>query len=102
MYYKNLLFGLFYCFISFVGTAQTYPGHFGAGNTIGVSTTSSPIQNGDAIQGTLNGTGYYTDTAGLYRFMAQAGFGGDSLQIASLTRLIPINFMRLRLLQLQI
>jgi len=82
-----IIFYLLLLFSPILSVAQIYPDHFGTGNTIGISITSSPVQSGDAIQGTLNGTGYYIDDAGLYRFMAQAGFGATIEDIDSLQRM---------------
>lgn len=83
----SLLVYFLIVFSSLKITAQTYPDHFGIGNTVGVTTTSSPIQNVDSTLNSLNGTGYMVDTAGAYRFMAQAGFGAVQEDIDSLQQM---------------
>ncbi len=67
--------------------AQTYPDHFGTGNNIGVTTTSSLIQNSDATQSTLSGTGFLVDTIGASRFLAQATLGVNYDDIIHLTEI---------------
>ena len=67
--------------------AQIYQNHFGAGNEIGVTATSSPNQNIDSISNTLNGTGYLIDRAGAYRLISQAGFGGSTKDVDTLVEM---------------
>lgn len=86
MRFHSLIFLFFLIPIS-DSKAQTYPDYFGLGNDIGVTASSSPSQMNDSIQSTLNGTGYLTDIAEAYRFMAQAGFGGTPEDIDSVLTL---------------
>jgi len=77
------LFYLLLLFSSIPSFAQVYSDHFGTGNNIGVTAMSSPVQNSDSIQSTLHGTGYLVDSVGAYRFLAQAGFGGNQEEVDS-------------------
>ena len=61
--------------------AQIYEDHFGAGNNIGVSVTSSSQTGTNAAKNTLNGSDYLPDLEGASRFLAQAGFGGSYEEI---------------------
>lgn len=72
---------LFYLLGNQLLIAQTYNNHFGTGNNIGISISSSPTQGVDSAALTLNGTGFFTDLAGASRFLAQAGFGGTYEEI---------------------
>jgi len=87
MYYKNLLFLLLSCFISFIGTAQIYPDHFGTGNGIGVTVISSNLNSDNTATNTINGTELIPDTIGAARFLAQAVFGGNMDDIAHVTQI---------------
>ncbi len=74
------------CFItSLIG--QTYPDHFGEGNTIGVSVTSSPLQNSDSTSHSLDGTGYIVDKTSAARFLAQASLGSNYEDIHNLSEI---------------
>lgn len=76
----------FFIYCSLIG--QTYPDHFGTGNDVGISTTSSPsISNNDAGQNMLNGTGYQVDSIGAARFLAQATLGVNIDDIDTLTQI---------------
>ena len=61
--------------------AQVYPDHFGTGNDVGVTVSSSPEQGLDSAAHSLNGTGFFPDLEGASRFLAQAGFGGTYEEI---------------------
>jgi len=61
--------------------SQTYSDHFGTGNTIGVTVTSSSESNSDQSTHTLNGTGYFPDLAGASRFLAQSSLGANYEEI---------------------
>lgn len=65
--------------------AQTYPDHFGTGNTVGVTITSSHEDNSDKASHSLNGTGYYPDMVGASRFLGQAGLGANLEEIEYVT-----------------
>lgn len=83
---KKLLFAFLLSFIFGILQAQVYQDHFGTGNTIGVTATSSDNQNANAAENTLNGTGLFPDMAGASRFLAQAGFGGSYEEIQYITQ----------------
>ena len=91
---KYFLFNLLFLLSNNSVFGQIYPDHFGTGNDIGVIATSSPVSNSDSTQATLSGTGYYTDLAGYYRFMAQAGFGATQKDIDSLQQMGIENWKR--------
>ncbi len=61
--------------------AQTYQDHFGKGNTVGVTVTSSAEEGTDEANHTLNGTGFFPDMAGAARFLAQAQLGYSEADI---------------------
>jgi len=71
----------------FTLNAQTYPDHFGTGNDIGVTISSSSEGATDVATHTLNGTGYIPDMEGASRFLAQAGFGGTYDEIEYVTQI---------------
>ena len=77
-----LLMSLSYCMMQ----AQVYDDHFGTGNNVGVTVTSSPTQGPDSSATTLDGTGYFPDLAGASRFLAQAGFGGSYEEMEYITQ----------------
>lgn len=66
--------------------AQVYEDHFGTGNDVGISVSSSPSQGLDSAALSLNGTGHFPDLAGAARFLAQAGFGGSYEEIEAVTQ----------------
>ena len=57
--------------------SQVYDNHFGTGNDVGVTVSSSAEDGNNEAANTLNGTGYLPDMEGASRFLAQAGFGGS-------------------------
>ena len=57
--------------------SQTYSDHFGTGNTVGVTVTSSSEQDSDKSTHTLNGTGHFPDMDGASRFLAQSSLGSN-------------------------
>lgn len=67
--------------------AQTYPDHFGKGNKVGVTVTSSSEQGTDEANHTLNGTGLFPDIAGASRFLAQAQLGYNEADIQNVLNL---------------
>lgn len=74
------------CLSYFSLHAQVYQDHFGTGNDLGISISSSPTQGADSAALTLNGTGYFPDLAGASRFLAQAGFGGTYEEMEYVTQ----------------
>ncbi len=66
--------------------AQTYPDHFGTGNDVGITISSSPSVAADSAETTLSGTGYLTDLEGASRFLSQAGFGGSYEEMVYVTQ----------------
>ncbi len=82
-----LLLGLLVGIPFFSVNAQVYPDHFGTGNDVGVTISSSSEQGTDAAANTLNGTGNFPDLAGASRFLAQAGFGGNYEEIDYVTQI---------------
>jgi len=73
---KSILL-LLLLWISTYMQAQTYPDHFGAGNDVGLTVTSSPEQGTNASNHTLNGTGLLPDLEGASRFLGQATLGAN-------------------------
>lgn len=67
--------------------AQIYDTHFGRGNTVGVTVSSSSEQGADESKHTLNGTGYIPDMKGAARFLGQASIGATYEEIEYLTQL---------------
>ena len=67
--------------------AQTYQDHFGTGNNVGISISSSSEEGTNTAAHTLNGAGNFTDMAGASRFLAQAGFGGTYEEIEYVTQI---------------
>ncbi len=67
--------------------AQTYQDHFGTGNNVGISISSSSEESNNSAEHTLNGAGNFTDMAGASRFLAQAGFGGSYEEIEYVTQI---------------
>ena len=73
--------------ISVSTQAQTYPDHFGTGNDIGVSVTSSSEQGTNTANHTLNGTGLFPDMVGASRFLGQATMGANYEDIQYVTQI---------------
>ncbi len=67
--------------------AQVYPDHFGTGNDVGVTISSSSEQGINTANHTLNGTGFYPDLAGAARFLAQAQLGYNDIDIQEVMNL---------------
>jgi len=61
--------------------AQTYHDHFGTGNTVGVSVTTSHSQVNNSGANTLNGTDLRPDLIGASRFLSQASLGANYEEI---------------------
>ncbi len=68
---------LLICLSYFNLHAQVYPDHFGTGNNVGVTITSSSEQGDNTAEHTLNGTGFFTDLEGSSRFLAQSALGAN-------------------------
>lgn len=66
--------------------AQVYPDHFGTGNDIGVTISSSAEQGTDVAKHTLNGAGNFPDLEGASRFLAQASLGANYEAIEYVTQ----------------
>lgn len=66
--------------------AQIYQDHFGTGNDIGVTISSSSEQGTNAASHTLNGTGLFPDMTGASRFLGQATMGGNYEDIQYVTQ----------------
>ncbi len=67
--------------------AQTYQDHFGTGNDIGVSISTSDTEPSYDATNTLNGTGYFPDQAGASRFLGQSTWGSDMENINYVTQI---------------
>jgi len=67
--------------------AQVYPNHFGTGNDIGVTVTSSSTEGDDSPEHTLNGTGFFPDLEGGSRFLGQASLGANYEDIDYVTQI---------------
>ena len=74
-----------FCFFQISLWSQTYEDHFGNGNTGGVITSSSPIEDLNQEINSINGTGFFPDEAGAVRFLHQATFGANMDQVQALT-----------------
>ncbi len=70
-----------------VVVAQTYPDHFGTGNDVGISVSSSEDANEEEGSSTLDGTGGFPDMIGASRFLAQASLGANYEEIEYLTEI---------------
>jgi len=81
-YFKLLLFS---CLPYWV-VAQTYPDHFGTGQYVGISVSSSDEDADNAALNSVNGTGITPDLVGAARFLAQATMGYDYEQIEYLNQ----------------
>ncbi len=66
--------------------SQVYDNHFGTGNDVGVTISSSPEQGMDEAIHTLNGTGYLPDLKGASRFLGQASMGASYEEIEYVTQ----------------
>ena len=66
--------------------AQIYSDHFGTGNDIGVTVSSSSEQGTNVASHTLNGTGLFPDMTGASRFIGQATMGGNYEDIQYVTQ----------------
>lgn len=77
---------LFMGMLSYSSQAQVYDDHFGTGNDVGVTVTSSSEETNDKNKHTLSGTGYLIDMEEASRFLAQAGFGGTYEEIEYVTQ----------------
>ena len=64
--------------------AQVYPDHFGTGNDVGVTISSSSEQGTNTANHTLSGTGYFPDMPSAARFLAQAQLGYNEADIQHL------------------
>lgn len=73
--------------------AQIYETHFGMGNTVGVTVTSSSEQGVDESRHTLNGTGYIPDLKGAARLLGQASIGSTYEEIEYLTQISIENWI---------
>ncbi len=73
--------------ISFNMYAQTYSDHFGTGNDVGITVTSSSAQGTDEAGHSLTGTGLFPDTVGAARFLAQATLGANEADIQNVVNL---------------
>ena len=71
---------LILCLPSWV-MAQTYPDHFGTGQYVGISVSSSDENADDAALNSVNGTGITPDLVGAARFLSQATMGYNYEQI---------------------
>lgn len=76
-YFKLLLFSC----LPFWVTAQTYPDHFGTGQYVGISVSSSDEDADNAALNSVNGTGITPDLVGAARFLSQATMGYNYEQI---------------------
>ncbi len=74
-------FFLVFCLYHSPIQAQIYDDHFGKGNDIGVTITSSSEDGDDSSNHTLNGTGYVLDLEGASRFLHQASLGANYEEI---------------------
>ncbi len=63
------------CLLYHIGYAQVYQDHFGTGNTVGVTVTTSSNQGTDIGAGSLTGTDWVPDLEGASRFLSQASLG---------------------------
>lgn len=66
--------------------AQTYPDHFGTGQYIGISVSSSSEDADNSALNSVNGTGITPDLVGAARFLAQATMGYNYEQIEYLNQ----------------
>ncbi len=66
--------------------SQIYQDHFGTGNKVGVTVTSSDSNNSNEADHTLSGTGYFPDLEGASRLLAQASLGANYEEIENLTQ----------------
>ena len=66
--------------------AQVYPDHFGTGNDVGVTISSSSEQGSNSAAHTLSGTGHFTDLNGASRFLGQAALGATYDEIDYVTQ----------------
>jgi len=82
-YFKLLLFS---CLPSWV-LAQTYPDHFGTGQYVGISVSSSNESADNSALNSVNGTGITPDLVGAARFLAQATMGYNYEQIEYLNQI---------------
>jgi len=71
----------FFLLLPFLGIAQTYPDHFGTGQYVGVSVSSSDEDADNSALNSVNGTGLTPDLVGAARFLAQATMGYNYEQI---------------------
>ncbi len=76
-YFKLLLF---LC-LPYWGTAQNYPDHFGTGQYVGISVSSSDEDADNSALNLVNGTGITPDLVGAARFLSQATMGYNYEQI---------------------
>lgn len=76
-FYNLLLYLCFPCCL----VAQTYPDHFGAGQYVGISVSSSDEDTDNAALYSIDGTGIKPDLTGAARFLAQATMGYNYEQI---------------------
>jgi len=67
-YFKLFLFS---CLPYWV-VAQTYPDHFGTGQYVGISVSSSNEDADNTALNSVNGTGITPDLVGAARFLSQA------------------------------
>lgn len=65
----------FFLILPFLGIAQTYSDHFGTGQYVGVSVSSSDEDANNSAFNSVNGTGLTPDLIGAARFLAQATMG---------------------------
>jgi len=61
--------------------AQTYPDHFGTGQYVGISISSSDEDTDNTALNTVNGTGITPDLVGAARFLAQSTMGYNYEQL---------------------
>lgn len=66
--------------------AQVYQDHFGTGNNVGVTISSSPVSGTNNVDHTLNGTGYFPGLEDASRFLGQASLGASYEEIQYVTQ----------------
>lgn len=66
--------------------AQVYQDHFGTGNNVGVTISSSPVSGTNDVDHTLNGTGYFPGLEDASRFLGQASLGASYEEIQYVTQ----------------
>jgi len=74
----SLIFLLYsICYSPFEINGQTYQDHFGTGNDVGVSVSTSSDQGTNAGANSLSGTDLIPDLEGASRFLGQASLGAN-------------------------